>query len=992
MLGYLITDGNAANSISKNRPLTFTNSNINYLKRVEELVNNQFPDIRVNWYKKPEIIKKDGKENQKEAYDLQFFHKDGMGNRGQNSLKEFLRAMNFHPCGFPRSVAEHFTKEQVCAFIRGAYAGDGSWEIQAKSGTYRGIFSCGLNLTYTEYFQALFNKLGIKSKFTEWTGKLSTGIFYSLRINGKNELLKFNNIVGDILDKSINNVYSALRKKYALVDKFKNKKIINYDDGEKFILSKVKSINIEKEKLVNCYDVEYPNKGWFTVRGIRVFNSGKTEVLALGSLFLALCRPIQYGIRRRYKDATLIGTEKPDGTINETGWTETIDPYMRGAKIIVGSADADKARTIFDRVMKFVSASEKLSAGMDEGTIIKKLHPFPELIFNVAGWTEPASITFRGPGASGQTARSKTFDYKLYDEADYMPPIFFEAEKATSINAGDHGLVILSSTPTGKREHFYNACFTEDAPVIMADGSLKKIIDIKIGDMVFNRYGKPEPVTKIMNREMNSFRSKSRRAGSLVTVMTSLNDTAISVTSNHNFMAVLKYERFCQSCLKFVWKNNTDCVLHGKHKGLKPLQPQYHHIDKLSVGDYLAIPLSLIKAPKKVFLGHIEGEFLYVPITQYKKEYTKAKVYNLTVGDDHSYCVNYYGVANCTRPDWNYQEFHVPSKENPNYTPEFDREFLAEHTKTVYEHEIEAIWGTAEEGVFDWTFFEWVFRPYYEKKSLNSNEVVQVPIYRIFDTDNNKKRKPYPDEYERINLNPSNLKKIGFKNLAPWLISKLPPKMTNKRYWFGADLGYQSDPSEFVVFEEYNGILKLILRIHMEHIEYLTQVDIIAFLDTFYQFAALGMDQGSNGLMVEQVLKAKENGHNKYKAHNFEKRLHAINFSKTVQVSNKFNGQTVLVPVKQFMTDSIIMAAQSKMLILPGVDVDEDIENQFRNHTYSVGSGGTIIYSKGSVSPDHIIDAVRTAFFAKSMAKMPSNKAWPTGNTFKPNGGSRGWR
>jgi len=712
--------------------------------------------------------------------------------------------------------------------------------------------------------------------------------------------------------------------------------------------------------------------------------SGKTECLAIAALFLAICRPIHYTKPRRFKDHLLIGTLKPDGTINETGWTEVDEPFVRGAKIIVGSADADKARTIFERVMKFVAASDKLSAAMEEGSLVKKLHPFPELVFKIAGWTEEATITFRGPGAGGQTARSKTFDYKLYDEADYMPPVFFEAEKATSINAGEHGLVILSSTPTGKREHFYNACFTEDTPVTMVDGSNKPIQAIINGDIVLNRYGKPEPVTETMNREYN---------GKLISFMTTLNDQVITATSSHRFMALRKIERYCKSCSKYVWKNRSLCVLHGEHTGLEPVKPTYHRISELGIGDFLAIPLTAVKNPEKVFLGQVEGEFLYVPIKQYDSINNTTTVYNLTVGNDHSYCVNGYGVANCTKPDWNYQEFHIPSKENPNFTPEFNREFLNEHPRSVYEHEIEAAWGTVEEGVFDWTYFEWVFRMEDERPNPADPEVpIKTPVYRIFNSEYGRKRKPYPDEYERINLTPEDIAKIGHSQLGIWLRSKFPGRTENKRYWFGADLGYQSDPSEFVVFEEWNGVMKLILRIHMEHIPYLTQVDIIALLDNFYLFEALGMDQGSNGLMVEQVLKAKEQGHNKFKQHNFEKRLHAVNFANKVQVSSKFNGETVLVPVKQFMTDSIVMAAQNRMVLMPGVDIDDEIENQFRNHTYSVGSGGTIIYSKSIVYPDHIVDAVRTAFFAKSMSKLPKAKAWPTGSAFKAGGGSSAWK
>lgn len=969
LLGHLITDGNAYNAINKNRPLTYTNVNIEYLDRVEHLVKNNFPNVRINRYQKPVPEKY---KHRKMGYDLQFFCEDGGVKRGQNSLKEFLRSMNFHPCGFPRAI-NSFTKEQVISFVRGAYMGDGSFSI-SKNNDFESTFSCGLNRIYAEYFQSLFAKFGVVFKLESQFMKLSTSNFYKLRIKNRVMMMKFRDMFGQIPGKEIPEGFLGKR---AL---FGRHSLHNYAklqiDGELTEFNNIKKISIENERQ-NCYDVEIKDKKWFACLCTIVHNSGKTEVLSIGALYLALKKPIKYKERRRYKDVSLIGTINEDGTINETGWTHTYDTYVKGAKIIVGSADADKARTTFDRVMLFISKSPKLMAAMDEGTIIKGLHPFPYLTFNIPGWTEPATITFRGPGAGGQTARSKTFDYKLYDEADYIPPIFYEAEAATSINAAKHGLTILSSTPTGKREYFYNACFVKNTPITMSDGSEKAIDKIAVGDSVINRFGKSEEVTKVMNRLYK---------GKLISFMTTFNDKVITATSNHRIMAIKKRSKYCKGCDSFVWKNRTLCVLHGIHLNIEKINPDYIKINDLEIGDYIAIPLCNANNPEEIFLSHSDGEFLYVPITQYLAEYKETIVYNLTVGMDHSYCVNGFGVANCTNSEWNFQEFHVPSKENPNYDLQQDIKFRNELTDIAYEHEIEANWGTVESGVFDWTFFEWVFRPFDLKENLKDPEKpIQIPVYKIWQE--KFKKKPYPDEFEHLILTNEAVQKIGGANVGAWLVSRMPPRVPNRKYWLGADLGYVSDPTEMVVFEEFNGVMKMILRLSLSKIKYNDQCDIFALLDTFYEFASIGVDATGIGVGVEQTLKGKDmHGNNKYKKHNFEKRAFFINFSERVQVSSKFNGETVLVPVKQFMTDQIILHAQNKMIIMPCDDIALDIEAQFRNHTYTMGSSNTIVYSKSSIYPDHVIDAVRTAMFAKAMTKLPKNRTWPTGSAFKGRG------
>ncbi len=143
---------------------------------------------------------------------------------------------------------------------------------------------------------------------------------------------------------------------------------------------------------------------------------------------------------------------------------------LRGARILMASAKDDWAETLYDRTRALMELNDEMRGmiqdggskfkvqsskfGLSEGTntIRIRLSPYKRIILPNGSF-----IDFRGPGDKGEGPRSKTYDVKIIDEADYMPKAFWAAEGPTSINA-PAALTILSSTPTGKREHFYRAC------------------------------------------------------------------------------------------------------------------------------------------------------------------------------------------------------------------------------------------------------------------------------------------------------------------------------------------------------------------------------------------------------------------------------------------------------------------------------------------------------------------------------------------------------
>lgn len=692
---------------------------------------------------------------------------------------------------------------------------------------------------------------------------------------------------------------------------------------------------------------------------------GKTESLSVGTLYLAICKPVM---------------EMKPALVKENGqWIEKMTQVARGADTIVASRDAHSVEIIFGRVVNtFIKQSKKYSLMLDEGVIDIKLHPFPKITFHSSGWKSPATIIFRGPGDKGQAARGGTYDYKLYDEADYLPNSFWEAELATGINAGENGLRVVSSTPTGRREMFFNVCFEPNAPILTPTNEFKPIQEIKKGEMVINKLGVAEEVVQTFETQYD---------GKMIEVATILDESSILVTSKHPFFSTKKASRFCHLCRQTVWKCNSKCHVLGWHGGMNLESTKYYPIEELQRGDFLTMPVSLLRDEEKEKV-YYDKMFAYVPIKCIKQsKVEKQTVHNLTVGIDHSYTVNRYGVANCTEATLHHLELHFSSKENPNYTKIEDakqRALLG--TDTAYSHEIEADWGVVEEGAFDWNYFAWVFNPHFEK-----SDGTKIPRYRIFNPiENVGQKKMGPNDYEFIGLSIERLKRIKKSDVASTIVKQLPPRQDNKAYWFGGDFGYTDDPAEFVVFEEYNSVMKMIVRLQLQHIDTMTQCDIIALLDTFYLFKGLGADATGLGRPMVDLLTNKGAGQPKYQNHNFEQRMFPVNFSEAIEIG-KQKGKPVKMPAKEHMTHLLNFAAQQKRLIIPGLDVDDEIENQFRNHTYSKNEYGKIIYSKSRVYPDHIVDACRVMMFAKWRSMQPRfSGSWAAGSAFKSRGAG-GW-
>jgi len=219
-------------------------------------------------------------------------------------------------------------------------------------------------------------------------------------------------------------------------------------------------------------------------------------------------------------------------------------------------------------------------------------------------------------------------------------------------------------------------------------------------------------------------------------------------------------------------------------------------------------------------------------------------------------------------------------------------------------------------------------------------------------------------EYQKTTITDSELKDCETEEAAYdrlEMLLNITPR--SGVFWIGGDLGYTNDPTELVVFQESEigerKVLRLILRLHMEHVSYPHIAQTIALLERYFTPVGIGIDNGGNGLAVVQELLTLD----KYKELQLEGRLKGFDFGGMTKITVR-DGREIKKRTKELMTTLINGALQRKQLIFPSDD--GDIEDQFTTQTYTLRDG-KIIYSKGN---DHIIDAVRCAMLIREQESL----------------------
>ena len=181
------------------------------------------------------------------------------------------------------------------------------------------------------------------------------------------------------------------------------------------------------------------------------------------------------------------------------------------------------------------------------------------------------------------------------------------------------------------------------------------------------------------------------------------------------------------------------------------------------------------------------------------------------------------------------------------------------------------------------------------------------------------------------------------------------------RFWIGGDLGYTNDPSELTIWrEDEEGVMRLVVRFHVEHVSYPVLAEMIALIDHYYNPEGIGIDNGGNGLSVVQDLTTLD----KFKGHDFETKVMGFDFGSSTTIGYSDDGKPIRKRTKEYMTQLINWALGKGKVVFPKSDLD--LENEFTTHTYSLHDG-KVIYSKGN---DHIVDSTRCAFLRHEYQRL----------------------
>jgi len=272
-----------------------------------------------------------------------------------------------------------------------------------------------------------------------------------------------------------------------------------------------------------------------------------------------------------------------------------------------------------------------------------------------------------------------------------------------------------------------------------------------------------------------------------------------------------------------------------------------------------------------------------------------------------------------------WKKFHWPSWIAPDWSPEREQElveFYGGKGTPGWQHEVAGEHGKPTYGAFD-------------------PAQVIAALAKVKD-------------YRKVSITGDALEGCDNESQIRLRLQNLLHLKTRKgTYWVGGDLGYTSDPTELLMFEEdeEKEKLTLVLRIHAERVPYPVISEIIALVDRVYSPVGIGVDRGGNGMSVVQELL----GLDKYRDLYLTGRLVGYDFGSSITVGEDERGRPIKKRTKEEMTSLINKAFSKRKLVLP--KQDHDVEDQLCTQTYVMTARG-VVYSKGN---DHIVDAMRCA-------------------------------
>lgn len=407
-LGYMLTDGYFGKS---GQTPKFTSNTIEYINEVKELSKELFGyDC---------VIKKRQESNAFDCYITD-------GNKTTTNLcNKFCGDYNITEVKYNRnrlpSIINTLDEESMGLFLNRVFAGDGcvsTWSSKSRPNSGE-LKLTSQHRTFIEDIQVILLKKDVHS-FIKYEQRPSPSNpdklcdIYYLSICDGTSIKNFLDWTG--------NIYGKEKQSLKILEQVSNRKHLRKQRGCSKTTKWEKILSITSLGNKNVYDIEVDEYHNFICNGMVTHNCGrrigKSITLAIEAFYLAF---INEGMR------ILICT-----------------PYK-----------AQTASLWKDGFVKLMKSNPLL-----EASISKSLqNPYTIEFKNgsrILGLTAGSST-----GNKGASIRGQSSDVLILDEVDYMGEDAIKSIQAIA-STNRNTRVIISSTPTGKREYFYNACMSKD--------------------------------------------------------------------------------------------------------------------------------------------------------------------------------------------------------------------------------------------------------------------------------------------------------------------------------------------------------------------------------------------------------------------------------------------------------------------------------------------------------------------------------------------------
>lgn len=216
-----------------------------------------------------------------------------------------------------------------------------------------------------------------------------------------------------------------------------------------------------------------------------------------------------------------------------------------------------------------------------------------------------------------------------------------------------------------------------------------------------------------------------------------------------------------------------------------------------------------------------------------------------------------------------YISFNIAQSDMSWWTPEMEHEKRKEYYATREDSEDYKHYVLGQHGVPAFTVFD---RNRFSRDDHESMKVVYTQ--QMF------------DKYKRVDAD-------GESRYHIEELVQCPPIPMNFRHTvrkgLGYDVGFSPDPTVFfVMYEDEDGKWKNLLRVVLQRVEYPIQREVLAWLDSVYQFDFMGIDMGGPGKVQYQDLTGELNNYKRFK---FKERLFPVEFGGYITVAIGTDGE-----------------------------------------------------------------------------------------------------